>query len=378
MSARKLIVAFLIVCTLLLYMNSCVDSISFKVPDGTQQLVVEGVITDQPGPYQLKISSGFSVNADSVLSSPVSGINAILFDDEGRKETFTEVSPGLYETQGQIKGKIGHRYFIRLETPSGAVYESTPTRLNPAGSISAIRYEFENRSSLQTFGEVAKDVFNVFVDAEAPGNENVYMRWRFTGTYKVVTFPSLHSTWNPPYTPYKNPFPCSGYIVVGGPDFSGGLLQRVGDCECCECWITQYETTPTLSDEQLTSGKIFRNLKVGEVPINNFTFFDKYMVAVEQFSLDTVSFEFFKILRDQKRGASSLFQPPPGRLKGNIKALNNSNEVVGLFWASAVSRRYIFLSRTDVPYGITRIDTLTYPCYQQFKNSTNVKPSEWR
>src|SRR5258708_13442047 len=56
-------------------------------------------------------------------------------------------------------------------------------------------------------------------------------------------------------------------------------------------------------------------------------------------SLSKKSFEFFRLIRAQKEGASSLFQPPFGEIKGNVSPVNSTAPVVGLFWATSVDRK---------------------------------------
>lgn len=359
--------------------DACVERIDFEAPPAHSQLVVEGMITDNPGPYTVKLSRAFGLDADSIVSNPVQQAQIRLYDDLGNTEDFIETTPGVYRTSGIISGQVGRAYHIRIETPEGQVFESEPDRINPVGEVEDIRFEFEPRTVVESFGEVKADVFNIYVDSRtwAEAGTEIYTRWRFTGTYEVITYPELHFTHTPPYSPYKNPFPCSGFILLPGPPGSGGTLMQVEDCTCCTCWANHFEETPQLSDTQLISGNEFRNVKVGEVPINNATFHAKYRVEVEQMSLSRTAFDFLKLVREQKENASSLFQPPSGEIRGNVKAINNNNPVIGLVWATSVTKKSIFIHRSDVPYPVTPIDFITLPCYDFYPNATATKPDNW-
>lgn len=360
-----------------LMMSACVERIEFDVPEAQLLTVVEGMISDQPGPYLVSLSRGLRLDADSTYRAPIENATIQLFDDEGNVENLFETKPGTYSTGGLIQGQVGHSYHIQIETPEGLVFESEPERINQVGEVENIRFEFEPRTIVESFGEVRADVFNIFVDAKAGSDAETYVRWKYTGTYKVITYPELHFTHTPPYTPYKDPWPCSGYVLVGGPEGSGGILERRGDCTCCTCWVKDLEAVPQLSDVQLVSDNQFKNIKVGEVPINNATFHEKYQVEVEQLSLSRTAFEFFKLVRAQKEGASSIFQPPSGEIKGNIKAVNSNESVVGLFWATSSKKKELYIYPTDVPYLLTPIDFLTLPCYQFYQNASSTKPDNW-
>ncbi len=357
--------------------NACVERIEFNVPMAEFQTVVEGMITDSPGPYTIKVSKGLSLDADALSHAPYQHVKIRLMDDEGNTESLSEASPGVYVTGGIIQGKVGHSYHIVLETPEGNIFESQPDKINPVGELENIRFEFEARTVVRNFGEVEANVFKIYVDAQAGSGDDNFVRWRFKGTYKVVTNPEEHMVYNPPYTPYKDPRQCSGWILDVGPVGSGGILVQVDDCTCCTCWVNHFEDAPQLSDTELITNNEFKNLKIGEVPVNNNTFSDKYMVEVGQMSLSRSSFEFFKLIRSQKEGASSLFQPPSGELKGNVQGVNNSHAVIGLFWATSVRQKTTFIHRSDVPYPLTPIEYIAEDCRLRYENSSNIKPANW-
>jgi hypothetical protein len=354
-------------------MSACVERIDFNAPAAQLLTVIEGTISDSPGPYTIKVSKGLSLDAESLAGAPVKNMKIKLYDDQGNTEDFAEDSPGTYKTKGIILGEIGHAYHVVLETPDGKKFESKPDVINPSGELEKIKFEFEARTKVEKFGEPKIDVFDIYVDGKSAGDNENFVRWRFTGTYKIVNNPELHQTHTPPYSPYADPWPCSGYIVVPKPP---DILEKIGDCTCCICWVNQFESMPQLSDAQFVNENQFRNVKVGEVPINDLTFFEKYLVEVEQMSLSKKAFEFFKLVRSQKEGSSNLFQPPSGEIKGNIKSVNSNEPVIGLFWATSIKKKSIFIYSSDVPYLIPQKNIDTMPC-TSYTNSTTVKPALW-
>ena len=47
----------IIIVMVSILLNSCVDRISISIPDAdASQLVVDGLITDEPGPYTVKLT----------------------------------------------------------------------------------------------------------------------------------------------------------------------------------------------------------------------------------------------------------------------------------------------------------------------------------
>jgi len=369
-SAEKLRIKWFIVFSAL---TACVDKIYFNVPPAEAFTVVEGMISDAPGPYTVKISKSLSIVADSSFRDPIEKAKIKLYDDEGNTEDLVEASPGVYVTGGVIQGKVGHGYSIIIETEDGRIIRSDPDTINPVGEIDQIKYQYVAKTFHENYGDVDANVFNIYVDGNTGPGANNYVRWRFTGTYQVDTHPELHRTFSEGYW-YATPFPCSGYTVL--PALGGGNLTKISDCTCCTCWITQFESVPNISDGQFINNNEYKNVMVAEVPINGLTFSDKYMVEVEQMSLTENAFQFFKMIRAQKESASSLFQPPSGKVIGNLSAVNSTQQVVGLFWATSVKSKYIFIPQSEVPYIIQPVGK-DEPC-TTYSNSSLNKPDFWQ
>jgi hypothetical protein len=140
--------------------------------------------------------------------------------------------------------------------------------------------------------------------------------------------------------------------------------------------VYEYEEIPVLLDDQLVAGNQFNNLKMAEVPISRITFSEKFLVHVEQMSLSKQAYDFFRSLRDQKQNAEGLFQTPAGALGGNIKSLNNDNTVIGLFYATSITSKSIFLDQSDLPYPVPPMEPIADDCRTRY-NATNEKPEIW-
>jgi hypothetical protein len=359
-----------------LVMGACIDTIHFDAQPPGDIIVLDGSITTDAGPYVITMSRGLRLDSDSTINAPVVGATIVLHSDKGETETFVERKPGEYHTGSVIRGTIGSTYHIALTMPDGATFESEPETIMPSGEVRDIHYQYEARTVEKYNGPQPADVFNIFIDASSLPTEDKtsYVRWRFTGTYVMETNPEQHTRWLQGASRYLDPWPCSGWEVE--PALGGGKLVQKRPCTCCRCWVTQYEASPRLSDTDLVEAGEFRNLTVAEVPVTRLTFFEKYQVAIEQMTLSKNAFDFFKVVRTQKDGASNLFQPPPGKLTGNIKPVNANYEIVGLFWGASVHRKAIYIPNTELPYKIPR-DIIQVPCNTSYTNSSNVQPADW-
>jgi len=359
---------------MLVLVTACVDKIDFDIPNTDPLIVVEGMITSDPGPYTVRVSRSIGFDSDSSFRDPIEAMKIKLFDDQGNQEDFTETKPGVYSTGGAIAGAVGHSYHIRLETSDGKIFESQPDTLHAVGEVTNVKHAYQHEVLHKNYGDIDNNFFNISIDADAGTESNNYVRWKFTGIYKMVTRPELHETFLTASS-YKTPLPCSGWEVL--PALGGGLLSQFGECTCCVCWIYDYESTPHLSDEQLVVNHAFKDVPVGTVSINSYTFSDKYLIRIDQMSLSKSAFRFFNLLRAQREGASSLFQPPSAQITGNITPINSNEKVVGLFWASSVNTKLTYLLPSDIPYLVPPPEEIDDTC-RVLHNSTTEQPSFWQ
>lgn len=348
--------------------------------------MVEGLITDQPGPYVVKISKAKPVTATDQFDKPipVSDASVIIHDDEGNIETLTENSSGNYYTS-VFQGVIGRTYSITITTKEGSVYQSSPEKLLPVGDFTNLRYEFvQNESTDANMQITSTNGFTIFLDSEVLPEQEERVWWRWTGTFEILTYPhrrlKLYIS-RPPMEPQvfiPDPAPCSGYTVDKPDLLSTKLVGPLADCQCCTCWVTQYNSRPLISDLKFISNGKINKLNIAFIEANRRTFYDKYYLEIEQLNPSEVIYNFWKNVKIQKGNSSNLFQIPPPKAVGNIFSTTpNSIPAIGYFAASALKKHSIVITREDVPYRLRLIDTLSYSCVEAYKYSSTKKPSFW-
>jgi hypothetical protein len=102
---------------------------------------------------------------------------------------------------------------------------------------------------------------------------------------------------------------------------------------------------------------------------------------VKQYTLSNRAFNFWKAVVAQKTATTSLFQPVTGKVVGNIIQISGEpGAIEGLFYASSVSSKSVFITRQDVPdEGMIPAQDLPYEesCTKLFPYSTTEKPLYW-
>ena len=110
-------------------------------------VVVQGLITDQPGPYVISISKTIPIEVQSQVTARIAGATVKITDSNGYSEYLIEKSPGKFYTQN-IQGAVGTSYFITVTTNDSSVYESTVEKMLPVNDFSLQSEFVMNEDSL--------------------------------------------------------------------------------------------------------------------------------------------------------------------------------------------------------------------------------------
>ncbi len=360
----------------ILCLDSCIDRIealSDSAYDG--DFVIDGFITDQAGPYTIKLYLPTNIESNVLFPHPLIAKEVVIFDDMGTSEKLAHVGSGIYKTSATgIRGEVGRKYQVRIELMDGSVFESIEDEMRSVGDIERIYYNFESFKPLRGQTQYG---FRVYLDSK---NQVTPARWRFTGTYVVETFPKFRLSNRACMMGVPDPPPCSGYR------WSDNSFVRIGDCTCCTCWVNDIEQKPTVSNEVVVTNGKHQNIEIAYVPFDVWRFhFRKYMIKVEQFSLSQGAHEFWKLIEDQKEGLTSLFQPSFGSIKTNFVSLNSTRKAFGFFYASSVSQKVEFIHASDARIPVPDFDRPGEEVCPQFWNECDVAwlyasrtpPPEW-
>jgi hypothetical protein len=101
-----------ILITLVSTLGSCQKEIFIDLNSSDPKIVIEGEVTDMPGPYFVKLSR--TVNfSDFNEFPPIEDAVVILSDDAGNSERLIEFQSGIYMTH-DLHGIAGRTYFLSV------------------------------------------------------------------------------------------------------------------------------------------------------------------------------------------------------------------------------------------------------------------------
>lgn len=357
---------------LILLLDSCIEKLEVPSIYSTPGLVVDGLLTDDPGPHTIKLLITSPVEKDLDVIQYEGGATVRIIDDSGNEEILEESEKGIYVTSDDFKGQVGKKYQLSVVTEDDRTYQSDLIEMLPAGEILNISYEYKPNVLNQLDPTKPQHAVDVYLDGVGVAGYANRMRWRWKGIFQTKTYPEKRVRITPEGR-IPDPIPCSGYIYT----YLQGLIM-VDECICCDCWPTEYSTAANVSSEVIPGNTSFTRIFLARLPVDMWRFYTKYYFEAEQLSVSDEVYRFWELLESQQAVSGDLFQPNVVQVKGNMRSLTDpAEEVFGIFSVSSVSRKNLFITRDELPGPFLRMDTVVADCRAYFKNSVNQKPPFW-
>ena len=144
---------------------SCTKVINVNLNSANPNIVIEGIVSDAPGPYQVQLTQ--TVNfSDPNIFPPVTGATVKITDGAlGITDSLKEVVPGTYVTQKLLQGLTGHTYQLYVLS-NGQEYTASSTM--PA----KVNLDSVTFSTTNIFGTKSTSAIANFQDP--PGVANYY------------------------------------------------------------------------------------------------------------------------------------------------------------------------------------------------------------
>ena len=368
---------------LILLAVACVDRFNYDIEKTTNKgISISGYISDQPGPYEIRVNSIFDIESKESMKTAISVKSMELSDNLGHTEILSEVNAGIYQTSPVgIRGVVGGVYKLKIELFDGKIYESLPDTILPTGSLDSLYFKYTeqyNDLAIKEYG------FDVLFDATYDAKRNNQFIWKFTGTFQAETQPELNHSqcfWLVEISKCNFVPPCSGYRNIG--TNKDPIYKKQFPCTCCQCWYNIYNDYLIISDDLFSGKGLLKGVKVQKVPLNQWTLLHKIRVDVSQISLTRNSFRFWKAIKNQKEAIGSLFQPVTGKIPSNfIQISGDLAPINGLFYTTSISSKTQYVKQFDLPPRLVYKISLEEPifgddCRNLFPHSTNLKPAFW-
>ena len=331
---------------LIILLTGCRESFMPAYKDYQSALVVEGMITNQPGPYTVKLSKTQPLGNGELV--PYSGCSVQLLEKNGKTETLTELDSGIYRsTENGIQGEVGKAYRITITTPQGNFYQSDFEKIRTPTPIDSVYARTEyHRSNNYPEGLPG---YQFYIDTKRAPNDSTYIYWKMSETYEYTSDFQISAV----FRNYRfEPFPSDS-------------LYR--------CYKTQpVKSIFTSSTSGLNEARVERQ-PLHFVGTDNRKLMCRYSLLVKQLTISEDCYRYWENLSEQLSEEDFLFGKQPYQIQGNVYNPDNPREVVrGYFVVGGVDHKRIFL---DPP----KVDFLYPTCALDFEigRLPYLPPSVW-
>jgi len=299
--------------------NGCRESFTPEWNNYQDLLVVDGMVTSEPGPYTIRVSRTSDIGKPDY--KPLAGCEVTIHEEGNSYEILQETKPGTYKTsEDGIQGKVGESYRLSIITPGGSEYKSEPVKMKSEVGIDEINAELQFHET----NEYPRPMggYQFFVSSQSAG-EDVNLLWRLSETYE-----------------YTSEFTID-YIYRGK-----GIEEYNNSDTLYRCWKTQklndffVGSTRSLTGSQITNKPLhFVNTETKRLQV-------RYSLLVKQYHINNEAYSYWKEVREQVSNEDFLFSSQPFQILGNIKNVDKPDEAVfGFFTVASVSKKRMFIDR---------------------------------
>jgi len=317
----------IIICILFI---GCKEEFLLDFGDDQKILVVNGSITNEPGPYTINLSlSSKMVNSDM---EPYGGCNVRIIDNKGNSEILTEKSPGEYVSDiNGIHGEIGTSYKLVVISSDGKEYETTFQEMLDPIDIESL---YSNLETKEVYDDpLGLKGYQFYVNTkESPKKEN-YFLWQISESYEYTVDFSLYA-----FEDYM------GFHIVNQDTTS--LFDHLN-----RCWKTEKVHSIYTAETSSLTSSIINKQKLNFVGADSRRLSIRYSMNLQQFTINEDAYLFWKNIEDQISEENPLYSSQPVNIMGNLINKQNPDETIfGFFTVASVKERRTFVNRPlDVP-----------------------------
>ncbi len=302
---------------------SCVERFNPSIDEYEDLLVVDGYFTNEEKSHQIILyytSDVYSTEFEPVLEADVKVVS-----DDGDVIQFYEInSSGEYFSAENAKAEAGKQYKLIVLLDNSEYYETEFQELITCPSVDAVYGERETQQTSEIGEEL--DGLQFYLDTKKEDEKSVFYQWKLTETYE-----------------YNAEYLLDSY-------YAGGTFEFIDKDSLYTCYKTN-----TISDVYTHSIKYSDQESISRFPllyVGNDTkkLSVKYSLNVKQYTLNEGAYNYWHSIEKQIENEGVLYSTQPYQVMGNLKNINNPDEVVlGYFVVAGMSEKRIFV---DKPSGL--------------------------
>ena len=300
---------FNLILLFLITLAGCVTEYVPDLDENEELLVVEGLITDQPGPNTILIYKTLPIWTKD-FRTDLKGTTVWITDDLGNSDTLIrqsiETTMGTYVTDStKFIGVPGRKYTLHFTamTPDGLhTYESLPTEMVTVPPIDSIYYEKRDF----VYNNQIIEGCQIYFDTHDPTDACKFYRWEYEESWEIRL-------------PFRD------------------ALNKL-------CWASEKSSDIFLKNTALLNENTVRRYPIKLIPNPVEKLLVKYSILLTQYSLNEEEYHYWEKLQNSTQQVGGLYDIIPSTITGNIFCQEDKMEkVLGYFSVSSVKSKRVFI-----------------------------------
>lgn len=315
----------------------CVEPFQPELDDDdlTKLIVVEGLISDDPGSMKVKLSYTASLYSESLNVvdeyPPVSGAEVLIHDDQGNTFLLIENEPGLYEPADEnAHGITGNSYYLAIRTREGKQLESSMVLMEESPEIDEISFREESRTVFDQETPYEQNWLNIMVSTQGSGGNTSYYKWEFEETWEFE-MPEYVQVYHG--TGQFSPPPTMETVEI--------------DEEKRHCWVSESSASILTASTYDSPDNEIHDFVIKTIGPPDDRLNIKYSILVKQYEINHQLYEFFRNVCESNEKSGGIYEKTPLQIIGNMKSCEGSEPVLGYFMASTMTSKRIFISPAE-------------------------------
>jgi len=327
----------LLLATILIF--GCKEEFELESSNNQSLIVIEGFISNDPGPYTIKVSTSSQLEEPSL--HPITECIVSLIDDKGFEEILTEIEPGKYVSDKDgIQGQIGNKYKLSVIKKDNTTYETDFQKINEPVEISNI---YADTASVEILDDSNLKGYQFFIDTKVASSQETYLLWNLTESYEYTTDYKLYGIWD-------------GTLHVVNQDTTFNFDDTY------RCWNTEVIKNVFTAEMASLSYPELSGKKLHFVGTDSKRLTIKYNVLVNQYTINEQTHTFWKGIEDQMSDDNYLYSSQPYNVESNIINIDNPEEVVlGYFTVASVSKMRLYVDNQFSNFSYEKSYVITDP-----------------
>ena len=338
MQLKALIYTMTIAVGLTIFISACVEPYSLDYVQSKRIFTVDGEISDNPRSAQLiTLTESVPLGIRNTFS-PISDAVVEVIVNESKRYRFEEIREGDYAKPDNLLVEAGQQYRLEISLPNGKRYRSEIEEFKSTSIIDNAYTQLELEGISLNTGYIPAHY--LYVDTkDQPGKGNNYVwSWKLYERQDIC-----ESCINGRY--FISQRTGIGSCRDESGPFQNDLYYNDYRCEG-DCWQIFFNPQINAMSDTYTDGNLIIGRLIGKIPVYQQS---GALVEIKQQSISSGAFRYIKLLTEQSQANGGLADTPPAPLIGNIKSVDDPDEIVGgYFMATSEQTRLLWLDRKDV------------------------------